>query len=288
QNGFVAIKYYLELDAINKTIISGVHSSKKVEDINLYRDSDTVKINYSWQASFNFGKYATKIWLTKIIDRLFNELTGLFWMTSQQRNELWPKYYDVIIHDNTVKTNRYEMALSIFIGIDNNFKMRILAQALIKYETFADYNWILQKTLEATNNLSSMVLFTNGNPAILAAIQIKEPENNFDNAVEHIYDMLQVRLQELLSNIDSNEVQEIWEINHIVASPKPYYVVLLQSNKAVFHMGFIHPCWFESILSKIPSYIIIAKGVKINTTESFNISTKSECIMSVLQLFKKS
>jgi hypothetical protein len=27
-----------------------------------------------------------------------NELTGLFWMTSQQRNELWPKYYDIVKH----------------------------------------------------------------------------------------------------------------------------------------------------------------------------------------------
>ena len=44
-----------------------------------------------------------------------NELTGLFWMTSQQRNDLWPKFHDVIIHDNTAKTNRYKMALSLFV-----------------------------------------------------------------------------------------------------------------------------------------------------------------------------
>ena len=71
-----------------------------------------------------------------------NELTGLFWMTSQQRNDLWPKFHDVIIHDNTAKTNRYDMALSLFVCIDNNFKTRIVAQALIKYETQAAYEWI--------------------------------------------------------------------------------------------------------------------------------------------------
>src|ERR1044072_6999876 len=90
-------------------------------------------------------------------------------MTSQQRNELWPKFRDVIIHDNTTKTNRYEMALSLFVGIDNNFKTRVLAQALTKYETQADYNWILQCTLKATNNLSPVVLYTDGDPAMLAA-----------------------------------------------------------------------------------------------------------------------
>ena len=69
-----------------------------------------------------------------------NELTGLFWMTSQQRNKLWPKFRDVVIHDNTAKTNQYEMALSLFVGIDNNYKIRVLAQALTKYETQVNYS----------------------------------------------------------------------------------------------------------------------------------------------------
>ncbi|EXX78565.1 hypothetical protein RirG_013880 [Rhizophagus irregularis DAOM 197198w] len=88
-----------------------------------------------------------------------NELTGLFWMTSQQHNKLWPKYHDVVIHDNTAKTNRYEMALSLFVGIDSNFKTKILAQALTKYETLADYKWILQCTLEATSNLTCCAIY---------------------------------------------------------------------------------------------------------------------------------
>src|SRR5208282_3635067 len=73
-----------------------------------------------------------------------NELTGLFWMTNEQCNDLWPKFHDVIIHDNTSKTNRYEMALSLFVAIDNNYKTRIVAQALTKYETQADYEWVLK------------------------------------------------------------------------------------------------------------------------------------------------
>ena len=64
-----------------------------------------------------------------------NELTELFWMISQQCNELWPKFRNVVIHDNTAKTNRYEMVLSLFVDIDNNYKTRVLAQALTKYET---------------------------------------------------------------------------------------------------------------------------------------------------------
>ncbi len=61
------------------------------------------------------------------LEELSNELTGLFWMTSQQHNELWPKFHDVIIHDNTAKTNHYKITLSLFVGIDNNYKTRVLA-----------------------------------------------------------------------------------------------------------------------------------------------------------------
>ncbi|CAG8652731.1 11872_t:CDS:2, partial [Dentiscutata erythropus] len=78
QNGFVAIKYRLELDAIDKSIVrqhvykywkAGVHSPKKMKDISLHYDSVTVKMNCEWQASFNFGKRATEICLTKIVNK---------------------------------------------------------------------------------------------------------------------------------------------------------------------------------------------------------------------------
>ncbi|EXX69173.1 hypothetical protein RirG_098420 [Rhizophagus irregularis DAOM 197198w] len=64
------------------------------------------------------------------------------------------------------------MALSLFVGIDNNFKTRVLAQALTKYETQADYIWILQCTLKVTNNLSPYVLYTDSDPVMLAAVQV--------------------------------------------------------------------------------------------------------------------
>jgi hypothetical protein len=104
-----------------------------------------------------------------------NEFTGLFWMSSQQRNELWPYFHDVIIHDNTAKTNRYEMALSLFVGIDCDFKTRILAQALTRYETQSDYIWILQCTFEVTQ-IQPIVLYTNGDPAMITAVQIVYPQ----------------------------------------------------------------------------------------------------------------
>jgi hypothetical protein len=113
-------------------------------------------------------------------------LPVFFWMTSQQHNEFWPKFHDVVIYDNTAKTNRYEMVLSLFVGIDNNFKTRVLAQVLTKYEMQAGYIWILQCTLKATNSLSPCVLYIDDDPAMLAAVQVIYPQTHHLLCIYHI------------------------------------------------------------------------------------------------------
>ncbi|CAG8765744.1 3036_t:CDS:1, partial [Rhizophagus irregularis] len=105
-------------------------------------------------------------------------------------------------------------------------------------------------------------------------------------------------LQDLLSDINSDEIQEIWEIYYITVTSSisiPHYVVilknstlfctcmyiinqripcryqyriLLQSSKAIFHMGFIHPRWYESIPTETTNYIIVAQGNKDYTTKA--------------------
>jgi hypothetical protein len=63
---------------------------------------------------------------------------------------LWIKYHDVIINNNTAKTNMYNMPLSLFVDIDNNGHTKLLAQAIVSDETFETYQWILQCALQAT------------------------------------------------------------------------------------------------------------------------------------------
>jgi hypothetical protein len=88
--------------------------------------------------------------------------------------------------------------------------------------------------------------------------------------VEYMYDISQIRLQDLLSNLNNNEIQEIWEVSYITitsSTAKPHYVAILadatsfctcmniinqgmpcqhqyriqlQFDKAVFYIGFIH------------------------------------------------
>ncbi|CAB4429007.1 unnamed protein product [Rhizophagus irregularis] len=206
-NGFVAIKFRKDLDIIDKTITrrhvyqcwkAGINNPKKVEDITLHRESSSTKTNCPWQANFYLFRgvrvhdesdAATMfLYLLKqheedpnyvVIPRLegpSNELTGLF------------------------LGNKYEMALSLFVGIDNNFKTRVLAQALTKYETQADYIWILQCTLKVTNNLSPRVLYTDGDPAMLAAVQVVYPQTRHLLCIYHIAENIKKKAKALLRN----------------------------------------------------------------------------------------
>ncbi|PKC07883.1 hypothetical protein RhiirA5_358621 [Rhizophagus irregularis] len=79
-------------------------------------------------------------------DPITSSLTHLFWMSPEQQI----LYHDVIIHDNTYKTNRYNHQLSYFVTSDNNLKTRIVAQAIVGDETQHSYEWVFQCVKKAT------------------------------------------------------------------------------------------------------------------------------------------
>ncbi|CAG8783668.1 16561_t:CDS:2, partial [Racocetra persica] len=67
-------------------------------------------------------------------------LTGIFWMSPEQVI-LWHKFGDSIGHDNIARTNRYHIPLSLFVVLDDNIKLRIVAQALISDKMTESYQW---------------------------------------------------------------------------------------------------------------------------------------------------
>ena len=66
--------------------------------------------------------------------------------------------------------------------------------------------------------------------SLISIDQINEINDEIDSIVERIYDRLQIKLRELLLDIDHKKIQEIWEVSYIAASStsKPHYVVILK------------------------------------------------------------
>jgi hypothetical protein len=77
-------------------------------------------------------------WIVKFQLDQENRLTRLFWMSPTQV-ALWLKYHDVIMNDNTHKTNQYQMPLSLFLAVNNNTRSRLVAQALVSDEKTESY-----------------------------------------------------------------------------------------------------------------------------------------------------
>ncbi|GBC13105.1 hypothetical protein GLOIN_2v1812649 [Rhizophagus irregularis DAOM 181602=DAOM 197198] len=60
-------------------------------------------------------------------------LSGIFWMSPFQQ-DLYQRFHDVVLNDNTCKTNKYNMYLSVFMVRDNYGKFRNVANALMDSE----------------------------------------------------------------------------------------------------------------------------------------------------------
>ncbi|CAG8831475.1 10017_t:CDS:2, partial [Cetraspora pellucida] len=97
-----------------------------------------------------------------------NTLTHLLWMKPEQV-ENWIRYSDCVFNDVTHKTNRYGMALLLFVRFDNNRQNILLAQALLADKSLESHIWMFQQIVKATNT-QPLVILTDADPAVNTAI----------------------------------------------------------------------------------------------------------------------
>ncbi|CAG8587222.1 13788_t:CDS:2, partial [Dentiscutata heterogama] len=96
-------------------------------------------------------------------------LSGVFWMSPSQQ-ELYQHFSDIVLNDNTCKTNKYNMYLSVFMIKDNYGKFRNVANALVEDELSSTYVWILQCLKKATDNIVSKSFWTDAEPGLINAV----------------------------------------------------------------------------------------------------------------------
>jgi len=137
-----------------------------------------------------------------------NRLTRLFWMSSAQI-ALWLEYHDVILNDNTAKTNRFNMPLSLFLAVDNNTRSRLVAQALVSDETTDSYKWILECTKNATM-VEPLVFVTDADPAADAAIRQIYETTYPVHCIFHISENLPKNTKSKLSNQYEDFVRDFY------------------------------------------------------------------------------
>ena len=119
-------------------------------------------------------------------------------MSPVQRS-LYESFHDVIILDTTSNTNQFQMILCVIVIIDNHFKTRIIASAIIEDETLDTFRWILG-TLFKETGISPEVIFTDSDPSLISAIKEIHPDTNHLLCIFHIDLNLRKKLKSKLES----------------------------------------------------------------------------------------
>lgn len=205
------IEFYVMYGRCDATTIRNLLQPKYPDRVFLTQDLGNAIQRIKREKGLNLGDAAsllTKLlefqtndpgWFVKpLLDNTSNRLIGIFWMSPEQR-EKWFRFHDIIIHDNTARTNKYNYPLSLFILIDNCNKSRLAAQAFVQDERQVTYEWVLRCCLEACE-VPPLTFVTDGDPAMIAAAAVIFPEAHHIQCLFHIYQNLQKNLRSCLGS----------------------------------------------------------------------------------------
>ncbi|GBB86756.1 hypothetical protein RclHR1_13170002 [Rhizophagus clarus] len=159
-------------------------------------------------------KDSDPLWIVKLwLDPISRKLKSLLWMSPTQR-KLYNKYNDVTIIDTTYNTNRFQMMLCIMAVIDNNYKSRIVAFAIIDDETLNTYQWLFDAILTETG-ISPKVIFTDSDPSMIQSIKEIYPDTKHLLCIFHIDLNLRKKLKGKLGNKFTTGAQSTQRIESI-------------------------------------------------------------------------
>ena len=186
--------------------------------IHKYKKVDKINNNASTLLTKLMQKKAEDVrWVVDFELDEDNRLTRLLWMTPDQVN-LWLKYYDVVVNDNTFRTNQYQMPLGVFIVIDNKCKTRLVCQVLVSDESLDTHIWILNCIKRATNQ-APIMMFTDADPALDAAIPVVFPETYPAHCIFHITQNLPKNLKAKLGEKWDNFIEQFYQCRNSLCEP---------------------------------------------------------------------
>ncbi|CAG8548914.1 13676_t:CDS:10 [Cetraspora pellucida] len=233
QNGFVTNKCHKDLDPVDKSIIhrctyncwkAGVHQPKKVEDIDLHHDRSSSKSNCKWEVSFYLRKHTKSIWLTKFenkhnhnCDLATIELASKNLCLSQKILDKIEHYtthgrlgagqqYNLIVKEflqYSIKKKNLYNAIHKFRGIRIHNKSdasTMLSYLLSQLNKDSDYLVIPRlegpsNELTGSNNLQPKVLFTDGDPAMIAVVHVSYPQTRHMLYIYHLLENVKKKLR---------------------------------------------------------------------------------------------
>jgi zinc finger SWIM domain-containing protein 3 len=100
-----------------------------------------------------------------------NELQQAIWMFPEQKMN-YCRFNDVVVFDNTYKTNRFGMPFGIFTGVNNHGQSVCFAGTIMCNESAESFLWTFNSFLKMVNNYSPKTLLTDEDQAIIKAVDL--------------------------------------------------------------------------------------------------------------------
>ena len=129
-----------------------------------------------------------------------NRVSGIFWMSPSQQ-ELYQRFSNIVLNDNTCKTNKFNMYLSVFMVKNNYGRFRNVANALVEDKLSSTYVWILKCLAKVTDNKIPKSLWTDSEPGLINAIFQVFPNTQHFLCLFHIWQNI---IKHLRGSLGSN------------------------------------------------------------------------------------
>ncbi|XP_074356137.1 protein FAR1-RELATED SEQUENCE 5-like [Apium graveolens] len=142
-------------------------------------------------------------------------LTKLFWVDAiGQRN--FELYGDAVSFDATFDTNKYNMILAPFTGVDKHDKCVTFAACLLSHENIEDYTWAFDHFVKAMGR-NPVVILTDQCPAMKVAVHNSFSDKNCLIASKHRLCMWHImqkfRIKRLMSLRELDEVLKEFKLD---------------------------------------------------------------------------
>ncbi|GJW75266.1 FAR1-related sequence 5-like protein [Tanacetum coccineum] len=149
------------------------------------------------------------------------ELVGLFWADAQAKRN-YDAFGDVMSFDATFRSNKYNMVLVPFTGIDNHNRRVIFAAALLARESAIRYTWLLNKFKKVFIKLPKVVV-TDQDPAMKIAIEEILPNTRHRLCMWHIMAKLTKKWNEIMEDFKLTEHKWLLDMFELRSNWIPAY-----------------------------------------------------------------
>lgn len=105
------------------------------------------------------------------VNSITKEFEAAIWMFFEQRIN-YARFCDIMIFDNTYRTNRFDLPFGIFTGVNNYGQSVCFAGALMNSETTESFTWLFSTFLQLVNHQAPEVLLTDNDSAISSAYNV--------------------------------------------------------------------------------------------------------------------